>query len=341
MSVLLRSLFGLALVLLALPGRAEAPAPMLEPSAMASALAEKVLVPGYAALQRDVDALAKATDGFCGGSGTSLDEVRSAWRHAALSLRRISALSFGPALESRILRRIDYWPTRPSLVEQGIERLAADPGDTARIGLPARGLPAIEYLLFVSDPPLAPAAKSRCAYLTWLGRDVAEQLSPLPEALRHWAESMRDSEFDGERALLDESLNVLIGSTEAFREKYVEKLRTRGIDASDGGRSGSTLPHLNAYFEGLATALQGTEGVPGLIGFLRGRGHLSLADALGDQITQVRSALGSLPDPLDSRQGRESLDALGKTLAGLQRMLTEDAADALQVAVGFGEGDGD
>ncbi|MCB1886951.1 MAG: imelysin family protein [Rhodocyclaceae bacterium] len=339
----MRTALALWLAAVALSASAAAPAPMLAPSAWLASLGETVLAPRYVRLHPAAGAPAAAADARCRGA-TDPATVLAAWRDASRALRQVSALPFGPALSSRVLRRIDFWPTRPKLIGAGIRRFSADPSDTARIGLPARGLPAIEALVFDAAGRPASLPRKSCDYLVWLATDVAQVLEPMPEAYRAWVAGLRAEEAPDEGALLVEALNILIGSTESFRLKYVDKPAERGLEAADAWRSGATTAHLKAYADGLAQALLGDADHRGFYDFLRGLGHLALAGRLTASVGAVSTALDHLPQPLSAARVETTqarLRALSEALLTLQRLLAEDVADALEVAVGFGESDGD
>ena len=125
------SLWALRAVLLTITlcgsARAESLAPFVAPSQWMSRLAEQTLVPGYAQLSTRVEALTVAVETLCTTPG---DAARSTaheqWRAAALQLRRLSALPVGPVLDSRVLRYVDFWPTRPAQIESAIVGRAAE-----------------------------------------------------------------------------------------------------------------------------------------------------------------------------------------------------------------------
>ncbi|WP_341643461.1 imelysin family protein [Thauera sp. SDU_THAU2] len=333
----------LAAALLSAPASAAAPAPFISPSAWMSALGRQVLAPGYAELARSSTALAQRVDAVCKqpGDGT-LDAARGAWRQAALELRRLSALPYGPALETRILRRLDFWPTRPPQIESSLRGRAAGTLADERIGVTAKGLPALEYLLF--DPARASLATdaAACGYASWLAADAARDLDAILPAWQDWIASLDEIDEETEASMMSDSVNILIGGIDTLRVKYLEKPARKPTDRSgfDAWRSGEERSHLLALFDGLRLGLQGREGLPGLTAMLRGRGLLVLADRFDAQIALAGDALQALP-AIPGEDGGAAIARAIEALAVLQGLLAHDAAEHLKVRVGFGDNDGD
>lgn len=328
---------------LALPAQAAAPAPIVMPSQWMSALASQRLAPGYRHFGDKVDALASALAASCEGQPAAAAASRQRWLEAAHDLRELSPLPIGPVLESRLLRRIDFWPTRPAQIESSIAQYAKTPANTARIGLPARGLPALEYLLFDAERPALADDGPACRYAVWLARDTAAGIAATVSAWPDWIADLAEAEPEREARLLADGINILIGSTETLRLKYLEKpLRPHtGPAETDAWRSGSARAGLTAYFSGLRAGLQGDEGMPGLTAMLRGRGLLTLAERLDQRIDAVQTALAALPPDFAADAARPQTGTLVSELSRLQRLLAEELADAMKVSIGFGENDGD
>jgi predicted lipoprotein len=55
----------------------------------------------------------------------------------------------------------------------------------------------------------------------------------------------------------------------------------------------------------------------------------------------VQTALAALPEDFAAEAARPLTDTLISELGRLQRLLAEEVADKMSVAVGFGENDGD
>ncbi|CAH1747768.1 Peptidase M75, Imelysin [Thauera humireducens] len=332
----------LAILLFSGTASAAAPAPFVPPSDWMSALGQQVLAPGYDGLGRSAAGLAERIDELCGmPGGHNLDAARAAWRQTALQLRHLSALPIGPALETRILRRLDFWPTRPAQIESSLQARAAGTLPDTRIGITARGLPALEYLLFDPDRKRLDTDTTACAYAAWLASDAARELAALQPAWGAWVSSLREADPETDAALLGDAVNILIGGIDTLRLKYLEKAARKPGDATnfDAWRSGGERAHLLAFFDGLRLGLQGRDGVPGLTALMRGRGLLALADQLDSQIEVVSTALQALP--AHPAEGEAAVTQAIAALASLQGLIAHDISDRLKVTVGFGDNDGD
>lgn len=133
----------------------------------------------FAPRARDVvlraEALEAALSAACaapGGVG-AVDAARAAWAEAALAYGRLSAVSVGPLLQRRSTRQIDFAPTRPELIRRAIASAPADLQALERIGTPAKGLPALEWLLW--PQPVEGSAGLAGAPRTSSGRADAAQ----------------------------------------------------------------------------------------------------------------------------------------------------------------------
>lgn len=128
-------------------------------------LVESVYVRGYERLRAEADGLAGAIDSMCDGSG-SVEAARSAWSSTLDAWLATSAFRFGPARDLRLGNSIVY-PIDASKVAEAMDTVS-DPAGVAELGSDARGLEAIEMVLFTTESPPA-----HCAYLVGAGAGVA------------------------------------------------------------------------------------------------------------------------------------------------------------------------
>jgi predicted lipoprotein len=125
---------------------------------------------------------------------SALENARRHWLNSLLAWERLSAVNFGPVLERRSQRQIDFTPTRPRMIEKAVKSAPASAADMELIGTPAKGLPALEWLLWVK--PIQPAS-AECRYAVRVAADIereaqALQAAPAPVAddsvvLGEWA----------------------------------------------------------------------------------------------------------------------------------------------------------
>lgn len=340
----LRGLFVAALLALPCAAHAIDAAPYLIPSQWMRHLAEDTLAPGYRALRGETEALAESLDKLCTQPGAAAREAAQAqWKKVALSLRRLSPLPYGPALEQRTLRKIDFWPTRTAQIEASINKAPRDLEALRRIGFSAQGLPALEYLLFDSERKPLEQDEAACRYAALIVQQAVALIAAVDGKWADWPSVDEEEPAEEEARLLADGLNVLIGSTEVLRLKYLDKPANSSSPQPDfdAWRSGATGAHIRAYFEGLRAGLQGGKSGVGLTAYLRGRGLLTLSEQLDERIAQTQRAIDALPEQFRSDADKNAARAASRELAKLHALLAEDVAGAIKVSVGFGESDGD
>jgi uncharacterized protein len=157
--------------------------------------------------------------------GSPLLQARESWLAAANAWERLQALSVGATIERRSARSLDFRPARPPLIKRavGTHGRGKEPPEAKaleRVGTPAKGLPAIEWLLWDSA---APRTAMACRYATGLAQEVHREASALTEA--HAAEAGRDWREEGEAAAerAAEAVNQWLAGLEALRWRQLGK----------------------------------------------------------------------------------------------------------------------
>lgn len=239
-------------------------------------------------LASEASALTAAVTGHCTADGdpaAALQAARQQWRVTVTVWERLSAVAIGPVLERRSIRQIDFTPTRPALIERAI--LAAPQGvdAMARIGTPAKGFPALEWLLWTR--PAQPGTPA-CAYAVEVARDIERESLALREAFESLAQRAPE-EWDDERAVagMSDFVNQWLGSLERLRWAQMEKpLRAR--QALPRAASGTTAASWLSHWQGVRTlglftgdlAPAPGQGLVPLETYLRGQGLNNLANQL-------------------------------------------------------------
>lgn len=328
------------------------------------------VVPRFRRFASEASDLQRAIDSSCTGAnvGTrSMLRAQRTWLRAMHSWRELEVVQFGPVLSRRTSRIIDYWPTRPMVIESAVKATASAPlvgaeaDDAARRwGAATRGLPALEWFLFPEDgrqPGLLHSA-AHCLY----ARRVALQLNLEAASLRDdWTafsgrwEHTSDAEV---RDALRQALNFMAGSCELLRGKKLQKgVRIVGFggpessvyQAYDSLRSGKTRSFMIANFETLAAIILGRESRLtyargrvrfGLVDLLIATGRGDLAKDLPDKVETAHRSLSLLP--LDPRKWTlANTEVAAQSLKDLRAVLETQIGPALGVAVAFSDPDGD
>lgn len=304
----------------------------------------------YGELAQRGAALREAVTALCAepASADRLAAARTAWRQAAVVVRTVEAWPLGPTLEFRALPRVDFWPTRVPQIDAAIADQQRGTLDLTKVGVTARGLPALEYLLFDAGkgtPALAGAAQ--CQYAQALAAEVAQLAAELHVAWQGWSTNAALADADKAKALVGDTLNVVVAALNGLRaRKLARPAATPGqpppAPTWDAWRSGATRDLVLATLDGVRMVLMGDEaaGAPGLLALLRGRGHAALAQQLADRFAAAEAAAKALPaDP--SRASARAYNGAMQALAQLQEGLAGETATALKVTMGYNDSDGD
>lgn len=324
--------------------------PLYRPSDVMQGLYREALQPHAAGFATEAKTLPAALAALCQAQGKAagaakLEAARAAWVKTLAAWDALATLPLGPLIERRALRTLDFQPVRPELIERAIARRPASLADMQRVGTPAKGLPALEWLLWTR--PVAPQSPG-CAYAEQVAEELAREAAGLSEAVAAAA----GEEWDEERgdAAFSELINQWIGAAERLRWAQIDKPRkeaaTRGLrqPAYPRAASGQTAASWAREWQVLRTwavfgggvVPQPGQGVVPLETYLRGRGLNPLADRWVAQVERTTASLRGLR-PGDSAR----LDAAVRELAATKALAEAELAPALEISVGFSDADGD
>lgn len=304
---------------------------------------------------RNALALAPAVAALCQASApdnkAALASARTVWRATAHAWEQLAAVSVGPVIQRRSQRAIDFTPTRPALIEKAIATQPQGAKAFERIGTPAKGLPALEWLLWTR--PAQPGSPA-CSYAHEVAQDLARESSALLNAFTEAAGTdwgAEDEQEDSTQAI-SEFVNQWVGGIERLRWAQMEKpLRAaQGRRAPDYPRtaSGTTLAAWAATWSGLrsVTSLPASAAMPApgaalvpLEMVLRGKGLNPLADKLHQATGKVDSAMAQVQK--SGLQNQAAIQQAARDLAALKFLAESEVAPALQVSIGFSDADGD
>jgi predicted lipoprotein len=289
---------------------------------------------------RDSIRLKPALQALCGAPPEkpeeALQHARQSWLQALSSWERLSAVAIGPLNERRSQRQIDFMPTRPKLIEKAVKSAPASLADLELIGTPAKGLPALEWLLWVK--PVRPAS-AECHYAVLVAEEIEREALALNEAYKKAAGQEQGKE--AANVSLSELVNQWVGGLERLRWPNMEMpvrvamtSRTK-IEPEFPRRSmGAVAMSWSAQWEALRTLAAG-KGIS-LETALRVNKQNKLADSLVEAINKADKAMQGLQATDESRV----LEA-ARELAALKRLVEDGVAPALGVTIGFSDADGD
>jgi predicted lipoprotein len=169
-----------------------------------------------------------------GGAG-SLAEARRRWTTAVAAWERLSALAVGPLLERRSLRAIDFAPARPALIERAIAAQPQGVEGMERVGTPAKGLPALEWLLWTRP---AQRGTPACAYAVEVAADVDREAQALAGEFAALAGNDWNADESAGPAMA-EALNQWLGGIERLRWAQMERPLRAEPAGPEGGDAGA------------------------------------------------------------------------------------------------------
>lgn len=308
--------------------------------------------------ERHAGTLVPAVAALCGApaqdGAAALASARTAWLATARAWERLAAVAIGPTVARRSQRAIDFSPTRPALIERAIAAQPQGAKAFERIGTPAKGLPALEWLLWAR--PVPPASPD-CHYAHEVAQDVAREAAALQAAFAQaaatdWGAEERQA---ASTQAMGEFVNQWVGGIERLRWAQMEKPLRAAQSGAGGGTphyprsaSGSTLAAWAATWAGLrsvavlpadaAVPQPGAALVP-LDTYLRGKGQNPLADALRQATAKVDASMARVQKEGVSQPA--AVQQVARDLAALKFLAESQVAPALEVSIGFSDADGD
>lgn len=301
-----------------------------------------------AALQGAVAALCAADPAAAPAAAAALEGARAQWLKTLGGWETLTAVAVGPVIARRSLRAIDFQPARPRLIERAIAAAPKTAADMERVGAPAKGFPALEWLLWAQ--PIQPATPA-CDYASQVAREIDAEAKALADGFAGLAgRDWNDEEAEAAAvAAMGEAVGQWVGGVERLRWQRIERplreARSRGQPPHFArSTSGADRTAWLAEWRGIRSLAleEGAEPVaPGaglvvLETFLRSRGAIDIADRFRAGVLETEQRMAAI-DPANEA----TLTAATTALERIKRLVEADAAPALQVRIGFSDADGD
>jgi predicted lipoprotein len=300
------------------------------------------ILPGYAAFDKAADDLARTARDDC-----SVRAVRPAWHATFDAWMQVSHLKFGPVEDAGRSVSIAFWPDTRGAGPRALAALIADadpvietPQGTAQISIAARGLFALEYLLF--EDQFADAGSYGCALMRALTADLAAMAqethtawvsdhaallrragaigNPVYLSAREGTQILFTSLITGLEFTADQRLGRPMGSFERPRPKRAENWR-----------AGRSLRNVVLSLEALRDLT---------VNLAQGEAPLTLA-----AFDKALKLAGTLDDPtlasVSVPQGRFKIEVLQQAVNAIQTAALSEIGAALGVSPGFNSADGD
>jgi len=359
----------LLVALLAIGGCAS---PLAPPSdQLFKSLGYGVILPIYDDFIDESALLSDSAAELCSGpSADLLAQTQDAWRRTRIPLKKSEAFRFGPMKTLGVDQAIDFWPTRPENIEEVVA--ATEPIDDTfieNLGTSAKGLPAIEYLLFdpeggneqilveLNDPA---TGERRCEYLSAMARNVEAKAVLVRQAwdsedghfLRDLITAGGDSDaYPTVSAATSDFVNSMIFLAESVQGMKIggplgkRSGGTPDPESAESYYSDNSLNDIIANLEGLQSlylAKYGIEDGSGFDDFVRLQ-NPELADDIADQIEAALEAVRAIPPPLTEAVVHHAalVETAYEEVRQVQVLLEGDFAGVLGSTVTFSDNDGD
>lgn len=302
--------------------------------------------------------LVQVTTHFCEGAAP-LAAVRAQWQTTQVSWEALSAPSVGPLVSRRSQRQIDFWPTRPELITRALKADPQNAADMERVGTPAKGLPAMEWLLAQwSVPGAAQPPTQNCRFVGLVAQGIAEEARALDDAfatlaVKHWVESPKEA-----TAAMAEWVNQWLAGVERLRWAHIEmpvvSQQTRHAEKKSNQivfprlSVESNLAGWQAQWHSLLAQARLTpaqyqtppkpdQSMVPIEALLLGRGHMPLAGRWVAALDKVSVAMAALTP----RATPAELLAVTQAMKAVTVLFQNEVAPALDTPLGFSDSDGD
>lgn len=305
------------------------------------------LLPRAQAFAQAATALTTQTVAYCGGSA-SLPTLRQQWTGTLVAWEAYSSVATGAVLERRSQRQIDFWPVRPALVERAMARAPKGEEAMQLVGTPAKGLPALEWLLWTRPAvPNTPA----CTFAHEVAQDVEREAQALVQAEARLAAQSWDDNAEASEKGMAEWINQWLGGLEQLRWAQMEKPvkaappneRPAFARLASGSDAASWQTQWKVLREqaGVTPAQRRAPPPPGealvpIEAVLLGKGEMALAARWSAALAQADAAMASA-DPARSATVLSAANAL----KSLSLLFQNEVASSLDIPLGFSSADGD
>jgi predicted lipoprotein len=320
------------------------------------ALVHEVVVPDTAAVVTSSNELSSAVNAFADSpSLEALTLARTAFTTALLAWKQAQCFRNGPMVETNAFVRTLFWPPRPEAIEAAASGTALlDDAFVGNIGVDARGVYALEYLLFPleqrDEQALASLAENAGKRRRELARGLAASIAKyagnagkaLGDGNAYAARFAEDAQIH-----LSTLVNQMIGTVETLAARRLEhvlrleKNRRLVPHEVEGWPSRTSHRIALAQLTGNERLYRG--GKSGGLAALA----LATAPAIGARVSEryadALRAVRALPGPLEVvvKQDQARLAAAAAATKALELALKVDLASALGVTITFQTGDGD
>ena len=320
------------------------------------ALVHEVVVPDTSTVVTSSNDLSSAVQTFAAApSLEALKGARTAFTTALLAWKQAQCFRNGPMVETNAFVRTLFWPPRPEAIEAAASGTALlDEAFIANLGVDARGVYALEYLLF----PLEQSDEQALAtFAEDAGKRRRELARGLSASIARYAGNAGKALGDGtvyatrfaEDAQIHLSIlvNQMIGTVENLAAHRLEHVLRLDKNQRLVPREVEGWPSRTSHRIALAQ-LTGNErlyrgGKSGGLAALTRATAPAIGARVSERYADAVRAVRALSGPLEVvvKQDQPRLAAAAAATKALELALKVDLASALGVTITFQTGDGD
>lgn len=318
-------------------------------------LADNYIIPGYAALQSELNGLAVSWSEFVASPDQShLDAVRTDWQTANVVFQKVKVFEIGPAMSVALSASLGTFPADTTQIESNVTAGSYDLATAANID--AIGFESLDFLLYGHDAlnKLTSSANRR----TYVTDVIAKMLNEVNTVVNSWNSGYRATFIAGTGTSSTSPFSLLVNNfCKDYEIAKTSKLgipigtQTLGIQQPlylEARRSGFGKTLLGANTEAIRNVFLGRSWNGGSNGtgfddYLSALDRSSLSSTIDTRFaymeTQPGSWSGSIEDLMDSSPA--TLEDFYDYMQGTVVYIKTDMASAFGVLITYQDNDGD
>ncbi len=331
----------LSLCLLPAAVTAQTPDPIV-----ASVVGEHVL-PGFDALARTSDALHDAAETDCRAVAPGL---RATFGGAVDAWIGVSHLRFGPSETDNRAFALAFWPDSRGMTPRSLSQLideqdtiGQDAEDYDDMSIAARGLYALEFLLYDPDLSTRGDPTYRCTLIRTVTADIARTAHQIADDWHdNYADLMLTAGANEIYQSPDEARRALFGALDTGLEFTADTRLGRPLGTFDAPHP--TRAEMRRSGRSMRNVVVSLQAMRQMAGLLAGDDP-ALAAEIDASFARALDQAASIDDPdfsgVADPQGRFRIEALQQRIAEIRTLIRQDLGPTLGVAAGFNSLDGD
>ena len=331
-------------------------------SALIENAVDNIIIPNYELFVNQSKQLDESAQAFVQNPSIDhLQALQNQWKASTKQWKMCEMFNFGPADDLSLGFDVDFWPTRPNLIENALgETTQIDANYIESRGAAAKGIPALEYLLFFADNQEVlnnytsdSNAERKRDYLKGLTENLNSKAQILLNAwlVDGYAEEFKNSS-SGFKIELDRLANQMLFLVERVKNAKIGEPLGLGVGAQpntdllEARLSENSLDQILSNLAMIKTVFQGGQGL-GFDDYLEvlqiSVEQQGLALLINQKIDEVIQHLNNLQKPLHQAidQNPDEINNIHTLLQELTVLIKSDMFSALGITITFSDADGD